>query len=117
MANVDHNFENSAEAPPVGLKIGDIYFVLFRHRWKILFFVLAGIAAAAFLYKTTPQVYFSEAKLLVRYVTDTRSGQLGRSEIALILSAQFKFRPAAAAAVSRNCCRVLTSRRLSRLPR
>lgn len=53
-----------------GVGFHDILFMLFRHKWKILFFTFAGLAAAAGVYLTVPPVYQSEAKLLVRYVMD-----------------------------------------------
>jgi uncharacterized protein involved in exopolysaccharide biosynthesis len=50
----------------------DIYYVLFRHKWKILGFSLAGIIGAAAIFALKPPMYRSEAKLFVRYVQDTR---------------------------------------------
>jgi polysaccharide biosynthesis transport protein len=48
----------------------EIYYVLFRHKWLILLSSVLGVLAAAGVYYRTPSVYRSEAKLLVRYVTD-----------------------------------------------
>ncbi|MEI8139844.1 MAG: polysaccharide biosynthesis tyrosine autokinase [bacterium] len=53
------------------LCIGDIYYLLFRHKGKILAFIMLGVIAAAAVFVLTPPVYRSEASLLVRYVTDT----------------------------------------------
>jgi polysaccharide biosynthesis transport protein len=53
-----------------GMKINDIFFILFRHKWKILFFVLLGVGASLGAYVFMPHVYESQAKLLVRYVVD-----------------------------------------------
>src|SRR5260370_29075353 len=53
-----------------GMSPYDLLFILFRHKWKILFFTLAGLIAAAAVYFAVPPVYESEAKLLVRYVMD-----------------------------------------------
>jgi polysaccharide biosynthesis transport protein len=55
---------------PSGFGLHDILFMLFRHKWKIIFFTLAGLIAAAALYFATPPAYQSEAKLMVRYVMD-----------------------------------------------
>jgi uncharacterized protein involved in exopolysaccharide biosynthesis len=55
---------------PQGLGLGDIYYVLFRHKWKIVSCALAGIAAAAVVYKFFPPPFQSEAKLFVRYVVN-----------------------------------------------
>jgi uncharacterized protein involved in exopolysaccharide biosynthesis/Mrp family chromosome partitioning ATPase len=62
------------EAPTTsGLQIGDVYYTLFRHKWKILICTLAGLVAAAALYKLKTPLFVSEAKLLVRYVMEVKS--------------------------------------------
>lgn len=61
------------EPHPPGLKLADVYYALFRHKWKILFFGLVGMAAAIGVWFFKGQVYRSEAKLLVRYVRDSRA--------------------------------------------
>src|ERR1039457_490932 len=53
--------------------LGDIYFVSFRHKWKILFCSAAGLVAAFAFYVMNPPPYESEAKLFIRYVLDSRS--------------------------------------------
>src|SRR5438105_9188447 len=61
-------------APPASsITLNDIYYVLFRHKWLLLAFAGAGLLAAAVLQFGTSTKYSSEAKLLVRFVTDTRS--------------------------------------------
>lgn len=55
---------------PSGISVPDILFVIFKHKWKILFFTLAGLIAAAAVYFTQASTYQSEAKLLVRYILD-----------------------------------------------
>jgi polysaccharide biosynthesis transport protein len=65
--------EPEQEAPPPGLRLDDIYFVLFRHKWMILLFSAAGVLAAGILYLTRTPTYQSEAKLLVLYVQENRS--------------------------------------------
>ena len=53
--------------------MGDVYYMLFRHKWKILTCALLGVAGAAgFWFLQGPQ-FQSEAKLLVRYVRDSRA--------------------------------------------
>jgi succinoglycan biosynthesis transport protein ExoP len=61
-----------SESPGLKLGFGDVCYVLYRHKWLILFFSLAGLAAAAFIYKTTPKIYHSEAKVMVKYVADSK---------------------------------------------
>jgi uncharacterized protein involved in exopolysaccharide biosynthesis/Mrp family chromosome partitioning ATPase len=53
--------------------MGDIYFALFRQKWLILMFTLAGIAAAVVYYFTQPPPFQSDAELMVRYIVDTRT--------------------------------------------
>ena len=56
-----------------GLKLGDVYFILFRQKWIILFFIAVGILAAAALVLANPPLYQSEAKLFIRYVLTGKS--------------------------------------------
>src|SRR4051794_12159327 len=69
-----------AQQPAASISLNDIYFVLFRHKWMILAFAVAGILAATVVYFITPRKYASEAKLLVRYVMDTRSVAPGEKD-------------------------------------
>jgi uncharacterized protein involved in exopolysaccharide biosynthesis len=71
MADHEHelaDYEHELEDP--GLKLNDILFILFRHKWKIFLCATAGIAAAAAVYFFLPPVYECTAKLLVRYVVE-----------------------------------------------
>ena len=63
--------QNSSPSPSLGLD--DIYFILFRHKWKILLFALTGILAAVVIFFRETRTYKSEAKLLVRYIVDSKS--------------------------------------------
>ncbi|MDD5141097.1 MAG: Wzz/FepE/Etk N-terminal domain-containing protein [Verrucomicrobiales bacterium] len=57
-----------------GMNLGDIYFVLFRHKWLIILSSLAGISAAAILlFAVKPPKYRSQTKLLIKYVTEIKS--------------------------------------------
>ncbi len=58
------------EMPPSSAGVTDILYILFKHRKKIIFFSLLGIAAAAATFFLHVPLYQSEAKLLVRYVVD-----------------------------------------------
>src|SRR5215469_4301732 len=69
MKTTNHN--QTIESPT--MTPGDIYFILFRHKWKIILLSLAGIAAAAVYWWYCPPPFQSEAKLFVRYVLDSRS--------------------------------------------
>src|SRR5436190_21122867 len=80
MPNIDvHNPQ------PAGFKADDILYILFRHKWKIIFFSAAGIITAGLIWLLTPPLYQSEAKFFIRYVQDTKSlgppgSDLGRSQ-------------------------------------
>ena len=58
------------EAPRSGMKLNDILFILFRHKWKILFCTALGLLSAATVFFFLPSPYESKAKLIVRYVVD-----------------------------------------------
>ncbi len=56
--------------PPPGISPADIYFVIFRHKWKILTLTLLGLVAATIFYFVNQPLYQSEAEIFIRYVTD-----------------------------------------------
>src|SRR5215813_14672899 len=53
-----------------GIHLSDILFALFKRKRTIISCALVGIVAAASFYFLFPPVYESQAKLLVRYVTE-----------------------------------------------
>jgi len=55
------------------MSLGDIYFILFRHKGKILFFSTAGILLALGLLLIRPALYESKAKLDILYVVESKS--------------------------------------------
>jgi polysaccharide biosynthesis transport protein len=58
----------------VSMSLGDVYFVLFRQKWKILIFSMAGILGAiVLLFVVKPPQYQSEAMLSIRYVVEGKS--------------------------------------------
>lgn len=66
-----------------GLGMSDIYYTLFRHKWKIVICSLLGFVAAAAFYQLFPASLQSEARLFVRYVVSeskaTPGGPVGDS--------------------------------------
>ena len=56
-----------------GLTLGDIYYVLFRQKWKIITCFTIGVLAAVALFAVRPPLYESEAKLLILSVMDSKS--------------------------------------------
>jgi succinoglycan biosynthesis transport protein ExoP len=65
--------------------LGDIYYVLFRHKWKILLLSLAGILAAAALHFVNPPPYQSQAELLIKYVPQAGTMPLMGSDQKMIM--------------------------------
>ena len=64
--------QRNIKRPQSGIKVYDILFVLFKHKWKILFLALFGFSSAgALIYKAirSPS-YETQATLLVRYVLE-----------------------------------------------
>lgn len=57
----------SAPAEP-SLNVRDVYYIVFRHKWKILFCSLAGIGIGLGFFKMSKPPFQSEMRLLVRYV-------------------------------------------------
>lgn len=55
-----------------GLNLADIYYLLFRHKWKIIFLSVAGFLAATVYYFEVPATYTAEAKLFIRYILESR---------------------------------------------
>ncbi len=50
------------------ISISDIYYLLFRHKWKLILCTLAGLIAAGTYYKLNPPPYQSLASLFIRFV-------------------------------------------------
>jgi uncharacterized protein involved in exopolysaccharide biosynthesis len=57
----------------------DVLFALFKHKKRIIFGAIAGLAAAGAVYLFYPAVYESDAKLLVRYLVERSSVDPGDS--------------------------------------
>lgn len=75
------------------LSLGNIYFILFRHKWKIMVSTTVGLIAAVVAYVSTKPSYVSEARLFIQYIeTDapvsfdnsTRVNQLNRKSDSVI---------------------------------
>lgn len=64
--------EPQPEGSGSGISFGDIYHVLFRHKWMIILCSVAGILGAGKMYLQKPS-YRSTAKLLVRYVPERKA--------------------------------------------
>src|SRR6478736_9335930 len=56
--------------PATGFELGDIYYTVFRHKWKVILCSLLGFVSAIAVYKYTPPPFQSEARLFIRYVVN-----------------------------------------------
>lgn len=54
------------------MKLGDIYYILFRHKWKIIVLSMLGFMAAGVILLVKKPLYGSEAEMLVKYVVNSR---------------------------------------------
>ena len=52
----------------MSISIDDVYYIVFRHKVKIILCALVGLAAAGAVYKTTEPIFISDAKLFIRFV-------------------------------------------------
>ena len=73
MMEAKHNKKDAFEMPALGMKLTDIYYVLFRQKWVILGCLAAGLLVGLIVFFAQTPLFWSEAKLMVRYVTSTRS--------------------------------------------
>jgi len=58
---------------PASLGLDDILYLFFRHKWKIMFFSCIGVGVAAYFYLSEKTAYRSQAKLLIRYITEKKN--------------------------------------------
>src|ERR1041384_6807080 len=73
--------EKHMNSTPPGLTLGDILYVVFRHKWKIASISIAGIIGALILPLIIPSPFQSEAKLFIKYVLETKtSAQVGATD-------------------------------------
>ena len=63
--------EKKQNSQATGMSLGDVYFILFRRKWLILFFSFAGVMGAALLlFVVHPPQYQSQAMISIRYVVE-----------------------------------------------
>jgi polysaccharide biosynthesis transport protein len=67
-----------------GFRLDDVYYIIFKHKWKIIIGAFAGLFAAECLHKFNPPPYQSEAKLYVRYVmTESKSAGPAAEDVSM----------------------------------
>jgi uncharacterized protein involved in exopolysaccharide biosynthesis/Mrp family chromosome partitioning ATPase len=62
--------------PSPGITVGDVLYIVFRHKWLIIVLALVSIIAAITVRMFWPLPYQSEAELLIKYVKDTKPPEL-----------------------------------------
>ena len=69
----DYQPDENSTPNTVSIGLADVYFVLFRRKWLILFCAVMGVVAAGALWKMRKPLFQSQAKLLVRYILEDRA--------------------------------------------
>ena len=64
---------NQMSSTPSTISVGDVLYVIFRHKWKILSISVIGVIAAVALPFFVPTPYQSEAKLFIKYVLEAKA--------------------------------------------
>lgn len=64
--------QQQAASPGFSLAPDDIIFILLRHKWKICAFAVMGLVAAGVIWKVKQPLGSARAKIMIRYVTETR---------------------------------------------
>ena len=72
--------------PAGGMSLGDIYFTLFRHKWKIISFSISGVLAALALLLSKPPLYEYVAKLDILYVVQGKPSNPSGDEASTTMS-------------------------------
>ncbi len=62
-----------------GFSLVDVYFVVFRRKWLILFFTAIGVVAGLGYWFTTKPPYQSSVKLMIKYVMTSGPENVGES--------------------------------------
>lgn len=68
MNNLNNNRHHE---PAFGFSLSDIYFILFRHKKAIVVLTLLGLVAGACYFFLQQPPFQSDAKLLIKYITET----------------------------------------------
>jgi succinoglycan biosynthesis transport protein ExoP len=63
-----------------GMSLPDIYFILFRHKWKIVTMSCLGLIAAGVIYACRSTVYTSSAEVLLKAVKDNGNAAMSSRE-------------------------------------
>src|SRR5512137_715987 len=69
--------DKNGNPAPATMDLGEILYIIFRHKWKILFLSLLAVGAALSLPFIRPVAFRSEARLYIRYVVESQSPAQG----------------------------------------
>jgi succinoglycan biosynthesis transport protein ExoP len=64
---------NELQAP--GLNIHEVLRSFFKHKWKVIFFALAGLGGAAYVWFTHVTVFETRAKIYIKYIDEWNKDQ------------------------------------------
>jgi uncharacterized protein involved in exopolysaccharide biosynthesis/Mrp family chromosome partitioning ATPase len=67
------NSQNDSDRGGSTLTLGDVLYILLRHKWKIVLFTLVGIVGAGAVWFTRKPIFESTAKIYVKYVAESRT--------------------------------------------
>ena len=70
--DVGHADAANGQTPGLGLSLDDVYYTVFRHKWILIAFTFLGAAAAIAVLWIKPPKFESVAKVMVRYVLDSK---------------------------------------------
>ena len=97
------------ESSAPSFNLGDLYYLFFRHKWKILLIFLAGLLGSVAFYFVKPPVYLSEAKILIRYIMEGKAATSAKDD------SQMKSPDAGGANIINSEIEILTSLDLAAL--
>ncbi|MDB6021698.1 MAG: Lipopolysaccharide biosynthesis protein, partial [Pedosphaera sp.] len=60
--------------------MSDIYYVLFRHKWKISVLSICGLIGAGVIFFTRPTLYISSAEILIKAIHENNSVVINNPE-------------------------------------
>src|ERR1043166_3090900 len=63
------------------ITLADVYFIAFRHKWKILICSFLGLLGAVGVYLITDKIYISEAKVLIKFVAEHAAGNPAAQDV------------------------------------
>jgi uncharacterized protein involved in exopolysaccharide biosynthesis/Mrp family chromosome partitioning ATPase len=69
----DQAARETEHVPGSGFTVDDVFYTLFRHKWLLVCFTCLGLLAVGVVLREKPPRYESVAKVMVRYVLDSKA--------------------------------------------